>query len=75
MAIGTATGASSQRNINRESVYCSSGIIDRESVYCSSAKLTGTVCIVAVKREQDVHMCILSSGILTGRVCIVTVEY
>ena len=56
-------------------MYCSSGIIDRESVYCSSAKLTGTVCIVAVNREQDVHMCIVSSGILTGRVCIVAVEY
>ena len=48
MAIGTATGASSQRNINRESVYCSCGI-DWESVYCSGGILKGRVCIVAVE--------------------------
>ena len=68
MAIGTATGASSQRNINRESVYCSLWNIDWESVYCSGGILKGRVCIVAGKHEQEVHMCILSSGTLTESV-------
>ena len=46
--------------------------IDGESVYCSGGILKGRVCIVAGKHEQEVHMCILSSGTLTGKVCILS---
>ena len=41
-------------------------------MYCSGGILKGRVCIVAGKHEQEVHMCILSSGTLTGKVCILS---